>query len=527
MKKLYWLGLVLPLMSCGKRNEKWDEPAGSGQSVGLTGSVALVDENLNRALMLTSPAPYQLDSRAFPIGKDVAAIETSADRDTLFVLSRGVQPRRNPDDELPSITVIDAGPEPELVKRFELTDPKESLAVDPDEDWLVAFQGGATVTNPNEFVLLPLGQNADDVESVTIRSFGGVPRDVLFTDPLVVPNGPPRRFLIVHTDRDIALIDLSDLSREEVTIQTPETEAGTASTPAQVVFDPGVAGSDDDPGRFARIGVRLQNEPDVMLLELGVPTEGSNKDFEVKFNIINVGGIPSAIEFVNTDFGLRLAALVPTRSQATLIDPATTVIEAVSLPDRYTQLARVTEDAGDEGELALLYSPETEGIAFWALGRASGDLSKSVQQNEIQLRVAEVHDVPGENYAHLKILQGADSDRFFILDLKARQTFPMLTDSSGFIVNVAPDGERAWAFRPDGSEFASIEFSDLHPTSLSVALRVSEVWDIERSDGSRAALALHGTDGRFGAAPSVTLLDAEAPDSADTRFFGSLMLEGL
>jgi hypothetical protein len=183
--------------------------------------------------------------------------------------------------------------------------------------------------------------------------------------------------------------------------------------------------------------VRLQNEPDVMLLELGVPSEGSNKDFEVKFNIINVGGIPSAIEFVNTDFGLRLAALVPSRRQATLIDPATTVIEAVALPDQYSQIARVTEDAGAEGELALLYSPATEGMAFWALGRASGDLSKSVQQNAIALRVSEVHDVPGDEFAHLKILQGENADRFFVLDLAARQTFPMLTIERGFSVNVS------------------------------------------------------------------------------------------
>ena len=38
--------------------------------------------------------------------------------------------------------------------------------------------------------------------------------------------------------------------------------------------------------------MRLEGEPDVMLLELGEPAEGSTRDFKVNFNIVNVGGVP-------------------------------------------------------------------------------------------------------------------------------------------------------------------------------------------------------------------------------------------
>ena len=115
-----------------------------------------------------------------------------------------------------------------------------------------------------------------------------------------------------------------------------------------------------------------------------------------------------------------------------------------------------------------------------------------------------------------------------MLDLRARQTFPMLTEEQGFLVDVAPDGERAWAFRRNGTEFASIDLSDLHPTSLSVGSAISAVYDIERADGSRAALTMHGTDAAARVGTSgVTLFDARHPDSADTRFFGGLLLEGL
>ncbi len=512
------------LVSCGDRADKWDAPVdGHTKSEGLSGSVALVDESLHRVVMLTSPKPYQLATRSFPIGRNVAAVASTLDRNTLFVLSKGIQPRRDPGDEFPSVTVIEAGPRPALRHRYELTDPMQRLAVDPEEEWLVAFQGASTVTNPNEFVVLPL-EDPDDGQSVTIRSFGGVPQEVLFTNDLVIPNGPERRFLIVRTDRDIALIDLRDLRREEVTVQTPRTAQGTQSTPAQVVFDVGRRGSDDQLDDYARIAVRLEGEPDVMLLALGEPPEGSNKDFEVKFNIVNVGDVPSSIEFVRTDFGLRLVALVPARKQAKLVDPDTSVVETVDFPKPYSRLTRVTQD---EGELALLYSPDTPGIAFWALSRASGTLSKSVEQNEIDLAVAAVRDVPGSAFGHMKILEGANANRFFVLDLRQRQTFPMLTERQGYTVNVSPDGERAWAFHPNSERFASLALGDLHPTSLSVRLPVAAVHDIERGDGSRAAIVLHGTDGaEDGGTAALTLFDGEDPDSADTRFFGGLLLEG-
>src|SRR5690606_24400043 len=130
-----------------------------------------------------------------------------------------------------------------------------------------------------------------------------------------------------------------------------------------------------------------------MLLELGEPASGSDKDFGVHFNIVNVGGVPSSVEFVETDFGLRLAALVPSLKQAKLIDPETTIVESVEFPKPYSRLTRVSQDA-EGGELALLYDPASPGIAFWALGRASARLSKSVEQNEIDLSVAAIHDVP-------------------------------------------------------------------------------------------------------------------------------------
>ncbi len=52
----------------------------------------------------------------------------------------------------------------------------------------------------------------------------------------------------------------------------------------------------------------------------------------MKVNIVDVGGEPSFVDFVRTDGGLRLAALVPSLSDAVLVDPGSTVSEVVDLP---------------------------------------------------------------------------------------------------------------------------------------------------------------------------------------------------
>lgn len=511
--------------ACGGREAHWDAPAETAVSYGLDGSVAIPDAGLDRVLMVTSPAEHQLEVAPLPVGKNVVAITTSVDKRRLFVLSKGEQPRYRPDDERPQLLVIDGTSSPEITERFELDDPLTKLAIDPQGDWVAAYEADSTVMNPNEIVLFALEGNSV-VQSKTIRSFGGFPLELVFTDPLTLPSGRTKRFLVVRTDRDITLVDLSDLKSSEKTVKLPEVEKDKTSVPAQIVYDDG----DPDNPNDARLAVRLVDQSDVVILDLAPASD--DRDFMITPNIVDVGGVPSAIDFVRTGRDgkdLRLAALVPGRLRATLVDPASTATETVNFPVPYSRMTRITDSvngAPEEGDVALLWSEDARGIAFWSLGQASSTPFRSVDANDIDVAVSRVIDVPAPN-RHIKLLASAGADRFFVLDLEKRQTFPMLTRGSGFRVNVAPDGKRLWAFLPNHGELSSIDLSDLHPTALSVRERISQVHDVKRGDGGRAALVLHGSDNAASTNLSVTLLDALRPDSADSRFFGGLYLEGL
>jgi dipeptidyl aminopeptidase/acylaminoacyl peptidase len=519
------LPLALLLAACGERDARFDKGSGTADTRGLKGSVALFDEPLNRVLMLTSPAAGRLDVKPLPIGQNVATVATSADLSRLFVLSNGAGDPSDRDSEGPRLLVIDGGSAPKIERTFELDDPLRKLAVDPEGDWLVAYDADGVITNPNELVLFDLAHEDVDPIPRTIRSFGGSPEELIFTSELHVPEGGARRFLVVRTQKDITLIDLENVDRNEVTIKLPESTEGESLVPLQVVYSDGEEDDDTD----ARLAVRLKDTSDVVLIELG-PSSG-DKDFSPTVNIVDVEGIPSSIDFVHTDGGLRLAALVPSKLQATLVDPRTTVNETVDMPIGYSQMRRITDsvaDAPENGDVALLFSPDAEGIAFWSLGQTSGSPFRSVDAlNDLPIAVSSVSDVPGP-HRNLKILSGAAFQGFYVLDLEKREASPLNAVRDGFQMNVSPDGGRFWSYLPGSEAFGATDLESLHTKNLVASFGVSALYDIERSDASRAAIALHGSDGYVSNDDvAVTLLDALDPDSAETSYFGGLLLEGL
>jgi hypothetical protein len=521
---------LIAASGCGDRPESYDAPMdGDPIAVGLSGSLAIVDRPLDRVVMVTSPAQGALSTSAFGVGKNVVSALAAPTNDKLFVLSRGTQPRRNPEDERPSLSVIDGGLTPRAIASYTLTDPLQGLSIDPLGEWAVVYDAGGVVVNPNELIFVDLKTAGAAPVPKTIRSFGGRPERLTFTSELLTKDGP-RRFLIVETSQDVTLIDLVDLERDEVTLPLSQTTTGRPGQPLEVAFHDGDPADDGD----ARIAIRLANDSNVMVVELDTPPEGSVKPFQAVINVADVGGTPSSIGFVRTDGGLRLAALVPERRQAALIDPTSFVVESVEFDQPFSRLARVTDELSarpDTSDVALLWSDSTRAIAFWSLGTTSGTPFRSVDPYPIEISVGTVKNVPGDTFAHLKILESTSAAEFYVLDLDKRQSFPMLTDNAGFELTIAPDGLRGWALRPGTARFASIDFSDLHPRSLEVERPVSGVFDVARPDGGRTLIALHsvGSKGGRGGPPGLgaTVLDGVNPDTASSVFYGGLLLGGL
>ncbi len=509
--------LALGLCACGGRDPDLDAPIVNTTLVGLNRAVVLADDPLARVLVLES-SDGELTSTELPVGQNIAALAPDVSGDGLFVLSGGVQPRRNPEDELPSLTWIDTRESPRVTTRFELRELFSALTLDPDGRWAVATGAGENfVSNPNQLLFVDLENPEREPVTKTIRSFGAAPERLRFTEPLDIPGGL-RRFLIVETRQDLTLIDLENLDAPEITVQLPQTPSGAPGRSLQVVVHPGV---EELPGD-ARLAIRLENDPNVVLAHF-TPDEGAEHPFNLTLNLVDVGGPPAELAFVNTDGGLRLAALVPGRRQGALVQLDTTRVEHVSLPAAFDRLQRVAEQsaAADAGDVALLWSKSSNMVAFWSLGRTDDRAVRSVDVLNLEARVVDVLDVPGDALGHRKLLS-AEGSRFFVLDLERRQSFPMLS-SGNVTLTVAPDGMRAWAYAAGSSRFAKIDLDTLEPTSLELDRGVERLFDIGAGPaGERSLIAIHGSGGR-----AATVLNALDPDTAETRFFPGLLLRGL
>lgn len=506
------------VLACGGRGAELEVAFDEAPAIGLNGAVALPDDPLSRVVVLKSPSPRELSRTSLPVGQNIVRLQPDVSGQGLLVLSSGVQPRQEPEDELPSLTLLDTREEPRVTARYELGEPFSALTLDPEGRWVVLSGAEESfVTNPNQLLLIDLTDPDFEPVTKTIRSFGAAPERFRFTEPLDVPGGA-RRFLIVETRQDVTLVDLEDLSRPEITIGLPQTPSGAAGRSAQVVVHPGLPSASED----ALLAIRLENDPNIVLVNFS-PTEVGG-DFNLTLNLVDVGSAPAEIEFVSTNGGLRLAALVPGRREASLVRPATTSVDRVALPAAFDRLRRVTDGAlpdATDGDVALLWSTTSNMIAFWSLGRTNDRAFRSVDVLNLDARVLEVLDVPGDTLGHRKLLR-AENSRFFILDLERRQSFPMLS-SGELSLSVAPDGLRAWVFSSGSPRFAKVDLETLRPTNLEIDHPIHQIFDISAGvDGERTLLAVNRRGAR-----GATLLDARDPDTATTRFFPGLLLGGL
>lgn len=534
LSKYLIAALALGASACGDRPEVYDQEVSvNAESFALTNRVAVLDKTANRVGIFVPTAGAKLDRSFVSIGKSEVRAEVAPDGKRLFVLSAGDVPRRKDKNEKASLTVIDdAGGS----RRYPLESPHSGFALDPQGRYVALFAAPSSgsvqtafVENPNEIVIVDLEQPDTTIAVTprTLRSFGGTPQRVSFTNPLSLPGGT-RRLLVVETDQDVHLLDLDNIRatprRPEITVRLTSGSSAEALRPAAIVIDDGDAEKNDD----ARIGIRVANAPSVFTLTLVAATPGQTSeepdtvpnDFRPELNLTEVGGIPGDIVFVRTDLGLRLAAVVPSTKKVVLFDPTTSITNEVDVNGTFSRISLITNVVSSPSgtDTALLFG-DNRGVAFLSLGKAVGQTYRTVEVVSLATSISDVRDVPPPR-PELKVLQGA-ANGFFVLNLASRTAAPLITLQQPQI-HVARDGQRLWAFRQNSSELAEVTLDNLHPVPLSLDRPISQVYDVARADGGRSLIALD-LRGSVGA----TVLDALSPDTTASHSYYGLMLEGL
>lgn len=526
MKGCLAAAALAALAGCGRREASWDAaPEAGREPLATLHAVALLDPPAERVLMLPVEADLSVAPVSIPVGRNIPlpGAGVTADGQRLAVLCRGDIPRRSADEQGPALYVIGGGERPALEAKYELSDPLSGLTLDPASRYaVVSASSGDTsfVANPNELIITDLlaPPSAANPTAITLRSFGGRPERLDFTAPLELPAGR-HRLLVAQTDRDVALLDLDDLQRPEITVRL--TGGAVRLSPAGLAVSDGEAGRNDD----ARLAIRMASDPNVVIVDLLPPTDeaaASGAPFRPVPNIVGVGGAATDIAFVRTDGGLRLAALVPGKKALVLVEPQTGTTADLDLGAPFEHIALVSDETGTASsgiDTALLWSSSQGNIAFVALGQTTGKPYKSVEVLPLDRPIWQVLPVPAP-FQHRKVLVSTDGSSFYLLDLQARSIAPLTAQNARFLVS--PSGRRAWAFRQGSSSLASIDLDSAHPQNFLLPRAILGVADVARRDGGRALVAVHSADA-FG----LTILDGEAPSLLRTREYSSILLEGL
>ncbi len=543
--------------ACGGRAAGWDTPVSSSVTVGaLRNAAVLIDDNLNRALVVRASADQTLTTTAVPMGKRIATTTTSPDRKRVFVLSQGDEVRLGPNDEGPALTVIDVA-HPETPKRYPLPDPLTSLAIDPTGDLAIVYAGDTPqsgfLTNPNELSFIDLKTDPAPGINPLPRTLpskeGGAPKRLTFSPVMHFPGGD-RRLLIVETDRDLLLLDIDHPDRANITLPVSDPHTDTrALSPAGIAIDPGDASAASP--RNPVIAVRTSTDDNVLVYTLkptADATPGGN-DFIPHPNFAPTGGVPSDIAFVRTKQGVLLAVIVPAPTPRGLlvnVDDNQTLSATFSQP--YQNLSLVTNlvsDASPDGDQVLLWAGGgASSVALWDLGavpsaaQADIDTVKSIETLNLNGSVQSVTDVLDPAFQSLKVLQ-TSGQSLYVLDLKAHQASP-LNASSTVSLRLGLEGDRAWAFQGSQTNLAKVSLGPAHVQTVVIDRAIDDVLEIERSDdpsgAARALLVLHGmaatnvskgSNAARGSSQGITVYDALSPDASTSRRYSSVMLERL
>lgn len=523
-------------VACGDRPDVYDAAISAPQTFALEDQVALLDGAAERVVLLKPGAEQTLDRSAVRVGKKPMGAQVSPDRKRLFVLTAGDVPRRKEHDERAALSVIENG----AARRFDLESAHSGFVIDPLGRYAALYAAPTRpaelppsfVENPNEIVIVDLQASPENaITPRTLRSFGGRPQRVTFTEPLALPGGT-RRLLVVETDQDLQLLDLDNVRavprHPEITVRLTNGTSATALKPTGIAVHDGEPNRNDD----ARVGIRVEGSTSVFTLTLVPQKEGAvaeepgtiPNDFRPELNLTDVGGTPSDLAFVRTDVGVRLAAVVPSIASAVLVDPATSLTQTIKLPQSYGKVSLITNVVSDASgtDTALLYgaSGSNSGVAFWSLGRSTSQTYRTVEVVSLATQVDRVLDVPPPR-PELKVLSGNAGAGFFVLNLASRTAAPLTTTSSASL-HLSPDGQRIWVYGQNTSNLAQVTLADLHPVQLPLDRDIAAVHDVARSDGGRSLVVID-TRGGVGA----TVLDALAPDTATSRSYYGLFLENL
>ncbi len=516
-------GPTLP--GCGGR------PALLEQSLEVSGPIvvgrylAYLDRTRERAVLLR---PYEREVRHVDLGRRPSFMIPTPDQTRLVVLCKGwVATAAGEEDEVPTLHLVDLSTGESTV--YDLGSPFDEVAISDDNRYAVAFFSanaapGETEVfrNPNSVAILDI-ETGELVEK-NVRSFGDVPRGVVFSPSTMAPIepdgslGPQRTLAVVFAEGYLTLIDVNQPERREITVRLSLPGMSARVTPLELVFAP-AAGT-------AYLRASGSNDVYVLTLTSRAAPDPRENDFVVSVNTLAAGTFPSDVALFSDDGQQKVLVANQTSSDLTVIDALTARFVTIPVGD---PVDRILVYPPDDPEVAVVFSQASHRrtIHFLDLENIEASLGRNLTTLEGAQPVVGMELIP--NRAQALVIHDDARSVLSVLDLEERTLSPFTGHEPLAGYALTRDGEILAGFSRDKERLGVVDLSHLTSRMVVLSHRPSRVLTLEMGDGHPADPELRSVvidhDEPYGL---LTVLPDPLVDDAEESFtLRGFLLEGL
>jgi hypothetical protein len=485
--------------------------------VELGDQLALIDRGSRTVSLLD--AGGDLRPRQIQVEHDPVAATRRPGTQDLLVLSRGERggPRVKPTS--PVLTVIPRD-EKTTVARLPLASRFDRLTASDDGRFVIAMFGtdvknGDLLFNPNELAIIDLAAAAPVVTPRTLRSFGTVPKGVVFSPPLPSEDGP-LRLAVVLSDNNLTLVDLERADRAEITIPLTLPDDRRLVQPQQVIFD------DRDP----TIYVRAAQANDIYAIRL-VPVPASERmghPFRPSLSQLAAGTAPSDMALFDAPDGRRLLVTSAGSPEAFVIDVRTSRSTRLPLDAPAGRIQLFSAGAPGNPQVkprALLMGAGNNTLSFLDLDGLEELRTRNVEGRTMTGPAIKV--VPFLDRGIVLLGHGDGGAGVSVVDLTRRTVAPINAAERLENIVVGQPADRLWIAPQASQRLAFLRLDGLASGEVRLDASVASVHALApRPDGRSFVAVVHPDPGG-----DVTVLDAANPDRATARRVHGLFLQNL
>jgi hypothetical protein len=521
-----WLPLLLTAAACDTTSAWAPGKRDVMGPVALDDKVAWVDPSGQTAFLL-DPTAADLRPTMLPLGKNAVLTQKRTGSNELLVLTQGQRDEVGLTAETARLYAVPADPT-KATRAWDLPSRFDQMAQSNDGHYAVLFfssgstKGGAeTLSDPNQVAVVdldPASATGATIKHTSLRSLGGVPQGVAFSNPFLLhaSDAEPRTLAVFLSGTYVTLLDLTHPERGEISIDLKGSTSKSLFNVAQVIFDETTLSATAHP----TIYLRGTSANDVVVVSIGEPeaaTQTTANDFHTSASLLAAGTGPADMVLYDSTLGKRLLVVASGSQELLVIDPATSRTTNIKMSTQANRIIKFNEPAtGKQRALLLALAPlSSTTLTFVDLDRIDDVLGQALDRHDMVTAASNAMAYPAQGV--VIIAHGNQSgSQLSLVNLGTRKVSPLNSqgyDTLTFVPSSAGPSalDHLWVTSKWGRHVNYVTLATLATGNVRLDHNTQSVLPVT-ANGKRLLVVDHG-----GVGGSITILDADKPARSTAR----------